>query len=133
MAVALPLVWPAVVAAGEAVVFVGSAALAALGIHTAVRAVEERTAEREAERTRPATVEDCPARRCPACSPPTGTIRVERIDRVPPSVPHHPCPGDHAHLVQMNQNPRTCACFWNKATPDVECLPPGGMPGHPMK
>jgi RHS repeat-associated protein len=34
-----------------------------------------------------------------------------RIDRVPPSRPHHPCPGDHKHVYYYNQNPHTCQCF----------------------
>jgi hypothetical protein len=59
-------------------------------------------------------------KKCPECSPPAGTEELERIDRVPPSRPHYPCPGDHAHYRVMRQNPRTCACFWNKGR--VECL-----------
>lgn len=57
---------------------------------------------------------------CPACTPPAGTFEVERVDAVPPGRPHAPCPGDHMHTRIMNQNPRTCACFWNKGP--VICL-----------
>ena len=65
---------------------------------------------------------------CPPCVPPVGTRQLKRIDRVPPSVPHWPCPGDHAHILMRNQNPRTCRCFWNRPAPpdDVICLPQGG-------
>lgn len=71
--------------------------------------------------------------KCPGCLPPVGTIAVERVDRVPPSAAHFPCPGDHAHLVERHQNPRSCACFWNKANPDVYCLGPGEVPPYPPK
>lgn len=44
---------------------------------------------------------------CPPCpiNPPI------EIDRVPPSDPHFPCPGDHWHYRVYNQNPQTCQCF----------------------
>lgn len=46
-------------------------------------------------------------RPCPPCpSPP-----APEIDRVPPSRPHFPCPGDHWHYFVYNQNPITCQCF----------------------
>lgn len=129
----LPLLWPAAVAAAEATLFIGSAVMAAYGVHRTVQAVDERLAERERAATTAAPVQECPDKPCPACVPPVGTIRVERIDRVPPSAAHFPCTGDHAHLVVRNQNPRSCACFWNKATPDVACLSPGQAPPYPMK
>jgi hypothetical protein len=61
-------------------------AIAGLGIYLATRA-----------RSRP-----CPP--CPPNPPP-------EIDRVPPSAPHYPCPGDHWHYRVYNQNPQTCDCF----------------------
>jgi hypothetical protein len=48
-----------------------------------------------------------PARPCPPCPPPP----PPRIDRVPPSRPHYPCPGDHWHYFIYNQNPVTCQCY----------------------
>jgi len=44
---------------------------------------------------------------CPPCPTPPGP----EIDRVPPSAPHWPCPGDHWHYFEYNQNPMTCQCF----------------------
>jgi hypothetical protein len=46
-------------------------------------------------------------RACPPCPTPPGPD----IDRVPPSAPHFPCPGDHWHYYEYNQNPVTCQCF----------------------
>jgi hypothetical protein len=44
---------------------------------------------------------------CPPCPPDP----PKEIDRVPPSAPHYPCPGDHWHYQRYNQNPQTCQCF----------------------
>jgi Domain of unknown function (DUF4157) len=44
---------------------------------------------------------------CPPCPP----NPAPQIDRVPPSTPHFPCPGDHWHYQVYNQNPQTCQCF----------------------
>jgi RHS repeat-associated protein len=75
-----------------------------------------------------AKVENCPPNKCPPCKPPVGTIAF-RTDFVPPSDPHHPFPGDHTHLYQMNQNPKTCACYWNKLiTIGGSRPPPGAVP-----
>lgn len=57
------------------------------------------------------TCKVCPP--CPAPPPP-------RIDRVPPSRPHFPCPGDHRHVFVYDQNPVTCQCFLREKS--VECL-----------
>jgi hypothetical protein len=60
---------------------------------------------------------------CPPCPP----NPAPRIDRVPPSAPHWPCPGDHWHYQVYNQNPQTCQCFlsgWLFGG----CLPQGGVP-----
>lgn len=75
------------------------------------------------------TCENCgDNRNCPPCNPPAGTRMFKRLDRSPPSAPHWPCPGDHVHILVQNQNPRTCACFWNRPAPpdDVICIPQGG-------
>ena len=68
----------------------------------------------------PVPVDVCPpapARpACPPCPPPP----PPRIDRVPPSRPHWPCPKDHMHVFVMNQNPVTCQCF--PAEDQVICL-----------
>lgn len=34
--------------------------------------------------------------------------------------PHWPCPGDHMHVFEMNQNPATCQCFPREK--EVVCL-----------
>src|SRR4051812_37482411 len=46
-------------------------------------------------------------RPCPPC-PPCPAPPPPRTDRVPPSRPHFPCPGDHTHVYQYvsRQNPR---------------------------
>ncbi|MCF1465047.1 hypothetical protein FS827_27745 [Agrobacterium vitis] len=64
---------------------------------------------------------------CPPCVPPVGTIGG-RLDRVPPSAPHHPCPGDHINVYIRAQNPKNCQCFWSpqKGAGSVLCLPQGG-------
>jgi RHS repeat-associated protein len=57
---------------------------------------------------------------CPPCRfsdgtiVPVGTIGY-RLDRVPPSKPHYPYPGDHFNLFRVNQNPNNCQCFWQPA------------------
>jgi hypothetical protein len=60
----------------------------------------------------------CPP--CPAAPP------IE-IDRVPPSSPHFPCPGDHWHFRVYNQNPQTCDCFLSGRLFGGCC----GIPGAP--
>jgi hypothetical protein len=60
----------------------------------------------------------CPP--CPANPPP-------EIDRVPPSEPHWPCPGDHWHYRYYNQNPVTCQCFLSGRRFGGCC----GLPGAP--
>jgi type VI secretion system secreted protein VgrG len=138
--IALPWIWPAVVAAAEATAVVVGGALTAVAVKETVDAIDQALDEREKTGTRDITADrtcerTCPhERKCPPCVPPVGTIRVERVDRVPPSRPHAPCPGDHAHLVQRNQAPYpNCKCFWNKARPDVICLGPGDPLPYPMK
>jgi RHS repeat-associated protein len=76
-------------------------------------------------------------RPCPPCKPyPEGT-RAYRIDRVPPSSPHCPWPGDHLHWFRVNQDKVSCKCFWNKdkkAGPYDETepiIPQGGTPTIP--
>lgn len=61
----------------------------------------------------------CPP--CPANPPP-------EIDRVPPSSLHYPCPGDHWHYREYNQNPQTCQCFLSGRLFGGCC---SGMPGAP--
>jgi hypothetical protein len=58
---------------------------------------------------------------CPPCPPPYEISR--RIDRVPPSRKHFPCPGDHEHvyIMKYNQDPATCECFPKKIEV-VNCL-----------
>jgi hypothetical protein len=61
---------------------------------------------------------------CPPCPAPPGPD----IDRVPPSRPHFPCPGDHWHYYEYNQNPVTCQCYGPRRLFGGCCL---GMPGAP--
>jgi len=60
----------------------------------------------------------CPA--CPAPPPP-------EIDRVPPSDPHFPCPGDHWHYFEYHQGPPP-ACICRLVRKFGGCLPQGGFP-----
>jgi RHS repeat-associated protein len=60
------------------------------------------------------------------CDPPKGTICFI-TDRVPPSKPHYPIEGSHYHLWQMNQNPSSGKCFWNKLNAS-RTAPPGAIP-----
>ena len=62
----------------------------------------------------------------PAC-PPCPANPVAEIDRVPPSAPHFPCPGDHWHYRVYNQNPATCQCFLSGRLFGGCC----GLPGAP--
>jgi RHS repeat-associated protein len=60
---------------------------------------------------------------CPPC-PPAPAPEPPRIDIVPPSRPHFPCPGNHMHIYSMetNQTPYPdCKCFY-KQTEQVICL-----------
>jgi hypothetical protein len=72
----------------------------------------------------PTTVTDCPDKDRP-CPPCTGQLPAGRIDRVPRSKPHFPCPGDHYHYFTWNQDPKTCKCYPKK---QVMCLDQGGFP-----
>ena len=136
--IALPLLWVAAMEAAAATAFILSAALAGAGIHKAVQEIDAALDQRARDTPIPVPLDipciECQQPKCPPCVPPAGTIRVERVDRVPPGRRHAPCPGDHAHLVQMNQVPYPgCKCFWNKANPDVACLGPGDPLPYPMK
>jgi RHS repeat-associated protein len=66
----------------------------------------------------------------PACIPPVGTIGY-RLDRVPPSRPHHPFTGDHVNLYKMNQNPNNGQCFWQYIGTQAPPPPPGAVPMGP--
>lgn len=62
--------------------------------------------------TLPVTVTtDVSGHPCSPCSNPRAAC--SRVDLVPPSRTHYPCPGDHTHNYTfiMNQNPRTCECY----------------------
>lgn len=37
---------------------------------------------------------------------------------------HYPIGRPHLNLFEVNQNPSTCKCFWNKANPDAAAPPP---------
>jgi len=65
---------------------------------------------------------------CKPCIPAVGTVAY-RLDKVPPSTPHKPFTGDHWHLFKVNQNPKTCRCFWNKTGEVGEGpIPAGAIP-----
>ena len=57
----------------------------------------------------------CESHTCPPCPPcPAGG---SRLDKVPPSAPHFPCPGDHLHVwwFESNQEPwPSCKCHCNR-------------------
>jgi len=59
---------------------------------------------------------------CQPCVAPANDPEPDRVDCVPPSQPHWPCAGDHWHDYwwEINQNPQTCECFFNKRS-DVIC------------
>jgi RHS repeat-associated protein len=69
----------------------------------------------------------CETKKCPPCVPPVGTIGY-RLDRMPPSTPHHPFPGDHVHLFERHQNPNNCQCFWHPIGVTSPPPPPGAFP-----
>jgi type VI secretion system secreted protein VgrG len=135
MAVILLPAIPAILTAiGEAVAYTTIILGGAYVASEAIEAIDEALEDDEVGTATDTCVGGCSSPACPPCSPPAGTIRVERVDHVPPSRAHYPCPGDHAHLVQMNQVPYpNCRCFWNKASPDVQCLNPGDPLPYPMK
>jgi hypothetical protein len=41
-----------------------------------------------------------PKIKCKPCIPPVGTVGY-RLDSVPPKKPHHPFPGNHVHVFEM--------------------------------
>ena len=66
--------------------------------------------------------------RCKPCIPPAGTYAY-RMDQGPPlGHTHHPAFCCHVNLRQMNQNPRTCECFWNRIRDAVWIIPFGAIP-----
>lgn len=125
-----PAFWTAV---GNGLAYVGSAVV--VGVGTGVL-INEITSEDDDTQAPPiadtGNCTDC-GDACPECVPPKGTKRVERVDIVPPSKPHWPCAGTHAHIVFMNQIPSTCVCRWDKVSKpnDVVCLD-GWVPGNPL-
>lgn len=61
---------------------------------------------------------------CPPCRPhPKRTIGY----REDSGHSHFPVGDPHLHLFRVNQDPKTCKCFWNKNNPDAVAPPP--MPG----
>lgn len=61
-------------------------------------------------------------KKCPDCSPhPAGTIGY-----IGPHTDHdhYPIGRPHLNLFRVNQNPRTCKCFWNNSIPDAAAPPP---------
>jgi hypothetical protein len=70
-----------------------------------------------------ATTSTTTTKKCPPCPTPPGPD----VDRVPPSAPHFPCPSDHWHYYEYNQNPVTCQCFGPRRLFGGCC----GLPGAP--
>lgn len=69
-----------------------------------------------------AKAEQCSVSSCPPCTPyAKGTIGY-----IGPHTDHDhfPIGRPHLNLFQVNQNPKNCKCFWNKATPDAAAPPP---------
>ena len=58
---------------------------------------------------------------CPPCPDPPSPY--SRLDKVPPSAKHFPCPCDHEHFYvpEYNQNPKTCECFLKNKEVAVIC------------
>jgi hypothetical protein len=87
------------------------------------KALEKSESDTDAPPTTTTITEDCPKKReCPDCPPPPPPP-PPRVDRVPPSAPHFPCPGDHLHTMwyEVNQDPITCQCF-NNFKEYVSCI-----------
>lgn len=133
MAIIAPLFYPPTwIAIGEAAKWtLITLGVVGAGAATGV-AINEMTGEEEDTEAAPSSdtrsCENCGEnRRCPPCVPPAGTRMFKRLDRVPPSAPHYPCPSDHVHVLVHNQDPRTCICRWNKPSSpnDVICIPQG--------
>src|SRR5579884_2992768 len=86
------------------------------------KALEKSDSDTDAPPT--TTTQDCPdEKKCPECPPPPNAPPPPRLDKVPPSRPHKPCPGDHLHTYwfETNQDPKTCKCFYNLRE-KVDCL-----------
>ena len=63
----------------------------------------------------------------PGCCPDCGTPPPPRIDRVPPSRPDYPCPGDHWVYFEYHQAPYPdCTCRLVRRSGG--CVPQGGHP-----
>jgi hypothetical protein len=124
VAFAIPLLVLAAEAAAEAIVFVGSAVIAAAAINEVAQ-----TVSKERDRAEPRTTTDCPPMRtpCPPCQPPVGTIGYD-IHRTHGD---WPCVADHVHWFLRQQNPNNCQCFWMRNYIRPTCLEPGEMPVIP--
>lgn len=72
------------------------------------------------------TAKAAPCEPCPPCPVPVGTLGY-RHDKVPPSKPHAPCPGDHLNMYICQQNPNNCQCFWKRIKAPI-CMEQGGDP-----
>jgi S1-C subfamily serine protease len=59
---------------------------------------------------------------CPPCRP----YSAGTIGYIGPHSDHehHPVEGPHLNLFVVNQNPKSCKCFWNKNTPSAVSPPP---------
>ena len=61
---------------------------------------------------------------CRPCKPyPAGTLVYQGPDV---GHTHHPAGDPHYHVKVVNQDPASCACFWNKAVPDAVDPPVAG-------
>lgn len=70
---------------------------------------------------------ECQNCKCSQCVPPVGSIGI-RIDWVPPSRAHRPCPSHHVHFYIRSQNPGDCICFWKPKKKKVLCLDTSDSP-----
>ena len=120
---AAPLLGPAAAttaaAVGKGLLWLGAAVGVAVVANEAKEALDSRSQTQDAV----TPCQGCTQTKCPPCVPAVGTLGM-RVDRVPPSAPHHPCTGDHGHIYRRGQNPTNCQCFWIN-TKTVDCLPQG--------
>jgi RHS repeat-associated protein len=77
---------------------------------------------------------------CPPCrlidgrEVPIGTIgyRLDVVDGSGRSKGHFPIQGTHYNLLEANQNPNNCQCFWKPLKKAVEVPPPQAIEAKPF-
>lgn len=120
-AIALPAIPPLV----EGILWVGGLVIGAILLAAIADRISDYISDHLGDAI--AKARECRNCQCPDCVPPKGTVGI-RIDWVPPSVPHWPCPGSHVHFYIQSQNPTNCQCFWSPQKRNVLCLDPKDTP-----